>query len=224
MSDVSLPRTISPGVLASWVQENDEALRDGMNGELDGDNLTTSARQRVGLNDSTTTRAGLSYIATSEAIAGTTLAALATPDRVTNVVVATSGLLFVSVWARLLKTVGNASETASVGLFLNGTQVKSQFGAVGSGSTGLFGTTGIIPSALVNSEAAAFTSDTDTGMASLLSTAGSAVDNTTAGHPVGVFVPIVVAPGTYTVELRWAKVAGAIAVSDRRLYVESRTF
>ena len=42
---------------------------------------------------------------------------------------------------------------------------------------------------------------------------------------MGMLVPIVVAPGTYTVELRYSKLAGAtVSVQDRRLYVESRTF
>lgn len=209
------------------IQQNFVDARTVINGSLDADNLTAATRQALALTDAATVRRGKSVIATSESIAGTTYAALTTPDRVASVVIASNTLLWVSYWCMMTKSVGGAAETASVGLFLSGTQVKSRFGtAPASGvSAGFFQADGIFAATVPSAAAIAYTDNADAGIGSLVSTSGGAADDTTNGHPVGVFVPIIVAAGTYTVEMRFKKTAGAtVAVANRRMYVKAETY
>lgn len=209
------------------IQQNFVDLRTAINGGLDGDNFTSATRQAMGLSDASNIRRGSAVIATSQSIAGTSYAALTTPDRVSNVVVAANSLLLVSYWCVGLKTVGGTSETYSMGLFLNGTQVKSRFGiAPASGvSAGLFEQAGIAGGLAPTTSHCLFTANTDDGFDELFSGNGAPADDTAAGHPVGTFVPIVVAAGTYTVEVRFKKTAGATAsIQSRRLYARSEAF
>jgi hypothetical protein len=198
-----------------------------INGSLDADNLTAATRNALALTDATTVRRGKSIIATSESIAGTGYAALTTPDRVASVVIASNTLLLVSYWCMMTKSVGGTAETASVGLFLSGTQVKSRFGTLpASGvSEGFFQAARIFTGVASSAAAVAYTEIADSSMSYLASGSGGAADDTTNGHAVGAFVPIIVAAGTYTVEMRFLKTAGAtVAVSNRRLYVKAETF
>lgn len=190
----------------SKVQTNFVDVRTVLNGNLDGTNFTTAAKDMIALSDSGVVRRGKSVIAGSEAIAGTSFAALTTPDRVASIVVPSGGVLWVSYWAILTKTVGGVAETASIGLFLGSNQVKSRFGVapasgVSSGRMELVGfgvpaTTGHSLGAyvLVHSDT------TDTGLNYLASSNVGPADNTAAGHPVGAFVPITVGPGNYVVD------------------------
>lgn len=215
------------------VQQNFVDARTVLNGGLDADNVSTATAQNLGLTTTAAApggavvRRGKSIIATSEAIAGTSYAALTTPDRVASIVVPTGGLLWVSYWAILTKTVGGAGETASIGLFLGGNQAKSRFGtAPASGaSAGNFGIDGLFSAGGVTTAAVAYTDNVDAGMGTLLSTSGSPVDDLTNGHPIGAFVPVVVTPGTYTVEFRFKKTAGTVCtVSNRRMYCRVEAF
>lgn len=228
MTTLAYTNTLTAGTPenVAAVQQNFVDARTVLNGSIDGDNMTAATKNAIGLSDSTTVRRGRSIIATSEAIAGTGYAALTTPDRVASVVVPANGVLWVSYWCQMIKTVGGSSETASIGLFLGSNQVKSRFGtAPASGvSGGLFEVTAFstfVPSVTV----AAFTDFVDSGMAVLTSGSGAPADDTTNGHPIGVFVPIAVAAGTYTVEMRFKKTAGAtVSASTRRLYVKAEAF
>lgn len=229
MPTVNLTNTLAAGQPrdVTKVQQNFVDLRTAVNGGLDGDNLTSAARQALGLSDSSNVRRGKSIIATSEAIGGAAYAALTTPDRVSNVVVAANSLLLVSYWASGLKTVGGAAETYSMGLFLNGAQVKSRFGTapVSGASGGLFEQAGISGGTTPTVSHLLFTDSTDDGFNELFSGNGGPIDDTANGHPVGIFVPIVVAAGTYTVEVRFKKTAGCTAsVSARRLYAKAEAF
>jgi hypothetical protein len=228
MTQVGSGFTLTAGTTenVAQVQSNFVDIRTVLNGNIDETNLTSATKNALGLSDSGTVRRGRSVIATSEAIAGTSYAALTTPDRVSSVVVPSNAVLWVSYWCQMIKTVGGASETASVGLFLNGTQVKSRFGtAPASGASGgLFETAGQLAAASTIS-AAVFTDYVDSGMAGTASTSGAPADDTTNGHPVGAFVPVVVAAGTYTVDVRFKKTAGAtVSVSTRRLYVKAEAY
>lgn len=229
MSTLTYTNTLTAGTPedVSKVQTNFVDARTVLNGNLDGTNFTTAAKDMIALSDSGVVRRGKSVIAGSEAIAGTSFAALTTPDRVASVVVPSGGVLWVSYWAILTKTVGGVAETASIGLFLGSNQVKSRFGvAPASGvSLGNFGIDGLFTGAAATSAAVAFTDFVDAGMGTLTSTNGSPADDTTNGHPIGGFVPVSVAAGTYTVEMRFKKTAGAtVGVSARRLYVKVEAF
>lgn len=201
--------------------------RTALNGNVIADDLTAATRNQLGLTDASTVRRGKSIIATSESIAGVGYAALTTPDRVASVVVAANTILWLSWWCQMTKSVGGAAETGSVGLFLSGAQVKSRFGsAPASGvSAGFFQADGIFAATVPSASAIAYTDAADAGIGSLVSTSGAASDDTTNGHAVGVWVPLAIAAGTYTVEMRFKKTAGAtVAVFNRRLYVKTETF
>lgn len=211
----------------SQVQQNFVDARTVLNGGLDGDNVSTATAQALGLTTTAAApggaavRRGKSIIATAENIAGTSYATLTTPDRVASLVVPSNAIVWVSFWCELLKTVGGAGESGSVGLFFGANQVKSRFGtAPASGvSGGLFEGLTLLSGAGTPQACIAFTDYVDPGISSLTSSSGEPVDDTTNGHPVGAFVPLVIAAGTYTVEMRFKKTAGAtVAVSKRRLY------
>lgn len=229
MPTVTLPNTIAVGTPrdVTKVQANFIALRDAINGTLDGDNFSTATRQALSLTDSSNVRRGHSLIATSESVAGLSYAALTTPDRVSSIVVPTNGVLHVSYWAVMTKTAGGSAETGAFGLFLNGTQVKSRFGsAPASGaSAGLFEYATVFSGFGATVSAAIFTDDNDAGTNILVSGNGGPVDDTTNGHANGAFIPIQVAAGTYTVEMRFKKTSGAtITVANRRLLVKAEAY
>lgn len=228
MTSVGAGFTIATGGQrnASQLQSNFTDIRSVVNGGLDADNLSTATGQALALSQTGAVRRGKSIIATSESIAGTSYAALTTPDSVASIVVPTNGVLWVSFWCQMTKSVGGASETASVGLFLGANQARSRFGvAPASGvSGGLFETT-VFSTFVPSASAAVFTDYVDSAMANLPSGSGAPADDTTNGHPVGAFVPIAVTAGTYTVQMRFKKTAGAtVAVATRRLFVKAEAY
>lgn len=211
----------------SKVQQNFVDARTLLNGNLDGANLSTATKDAIGLSDATTVRRGKSVIATSENIAGTSYATLTTPDRVASLVVPSNAIVWVSYWCTMIKSVGGVGETGSCGLFFGSNQIRSRFGnAPASGvSGGLFEAAGVLTSGTPVTSALVFTEFVDAGMSSLQSTSGNPADDVTNGHPVGSFVPVAITAGTYTVEMRFKKTAGAtIAVSNRRLYLKVEAF
>lgn len=211
----------------SQVQQNFVDARTVLNGGIDGANLSTAAKDAIGLSDATTVRRGKSIIATTENIAGAGYATLTTPDRVASLVVPANAVVWVSYWCEFLKTAGGAGESGSAGLFFGANQVKSRFGVLpASGvSAGLFEAAIVLGGVAAGQAAVVFTDFVDAGMAALISATGEPVDDTTNGHPVGAFVPVVVAAGTYTIEMRFKKTAGAtVAISKRRLYCKVEAF
>lgn len=221
----TLPKTITPGTPenASDVQSNDAALLAALNGQLDGDNLTAAAARAAGISDSTNIRRGSSIIATGETITNAAYATLTTPDRVSSVVVPSSGLVSISFWAAIAKAVGTAGDTISAAVFLGANQVMNITGGAVM-STGVFGSgisaggngilfTGVTTPAL------------GPGVPDMNVYVAAGTDDTVNGHPVGGFVWLRVAPGTYTVEVRYKRTGTAtFTASNRLLYVEAKSY
>lgn len=215
----TLPKTITPGTPenASDVQSNDAALLAALNGQLDGDNLTAAAARAAGISDSTNIRRGSSIIATSESITNAAYAVLTTPDRVSNIVVPSAGILHVSLWAMVTKAVGTAGDNISAAIFIGANQAKGIISSVaettvGGGVAG--GMTGLV-----------YTGVTTTVPDIQGQNSVGAADDTATGHLVGLFIPFVVNAGTYTIEVRWKR-SGATAFTalNRKLYVEAKSY
>jgi hypothetical protein len=153
-------------------------------------------------------------------------AAAATPDRISNLVVPAGGVLLVSLWLLLEKNGGGTGETASVLLYLNGVQVRSRFGSAPPGvSAGVFGLTGLTSGYFPTTDAVVSTDVSDAGLGVMLSGNGGPGVVGASGKIGGMFVPIEVDPGTYTLEVRYGRSAGfAGTVSNRRLRARVESF
>lgn len=210
------------------VQQNFVDARTVLNGNIDGDNMTAATKNAIALNDSTVIRRGKSIIATSEAIAGVGYAVLTTPDRISSLVVPANAVVWVSYWCAVNKSAGGTADTFAAGLFFGANEVRSRFGvSAGAGlvSGGLMEAAGVTTGTAAPLLGNVFTDYTDAGWNTLFSAATLPVDDTTNGHPVGAFVPITIAAGTYTLEVRFKKTAGTTAaVSARRFYAKVETF
>lgn len=215
MTDVSLPRTIAANVLASWIQENDEALRDTVNGSLDGDNLTTTALNRLGLSDATTVRSGTTVVTAAQATSSTSFTTLTTADQVQNVVLPTNGLLYVTYAAQWL---GDGNSQAA--LFIGATQANGYTAASGVVTTQAVAHPG-------GGSPKYQSLHTDAGVAGLATTgfSGDAGTRATTGFVLNAQPALLTAvAGTYTISVRFRNTGGSsMTVRDRLLYVEART-
>lgn len=160
-------------------------------------------------------RRGKCNIATSESTSATSYAItnLATPDRVTQVVLPTDGLIVIAyqaIWQNTVTTNGRAS------IFLNSTQVKL---AVGDGAPGVNETSG--PTELNDGGVLA---SGPTGLLTM-SGVGAATEVTTgqAIHPgtgAGGVLHAFAAAGTYDVSVQFKNsAAGTLTASKRHLWV-----
>lgn len=228
MTTLTYTNTLVAGTVenVTAVQQNFVDARTVLNGNIDGDNMTAATKNAIALSDTSVIRRGKSIIATSETIAGTSYATLTTPDRISSLVVPTNAVVWVSYWCAVNKSAGATTDTFAAGLFFGANEVRSRFGVAAAGVSG-----GLMEAAGVTSGTAAplltnvFTDYTDAGWNTLSSAATLPVDDTTNGHPVGAFIPITIAAGTYTLEVRFKKLAGATcAVSARRFYAKVEAY
>jgi hypothetical protein len=213
MPAVALPWDEQPGQPnnITHVMDNDKALRDKINGNLDADNLSPAEAVRLGLSVPGTVRRGKSIIATEEARTNTAYGLLATPDRVSSVVVPADGLLAVKYSALVKNSVDSA---ARVAIFVGATQQQKPSGTgapVVEDSSGVvstdYGWIATAPGAIV--------------FAQQWSSLGGAGDATRPAAPlyVGGPVYIEVPAGTYDVSVQYAATSGTVTAKERKLWV-----
>lgn len=227
MSTLTLPNTLTPGTLEDIgdVQENFTAIGTLVNGGLDGANLAQVVSEQLAVS-------APNYPRRAPAIAGATESvALASSTytrivRVSTIIVPTGGFLHVSFLATAFLFTGSAA-VISFAVQLNGVTARSRFGVTSGASTGLMEKTGVaIPAASGNATwAQLFTDPTvDIGLGAVVSSLDGPGGMTTT-RPVGAFIPIVVNPGSYTVDVIGRLDSGpTITVSDWRAYVRTEAF
>lgn len=202
---------------------NFDAITGQLNGNVDGNNLSLGTRQALGVSDTTAIRRGSSIIMTSEAPT-TSLAVLATPDRVSNIVLASAGLIKVSYVAFGNKTVGTGANLYNMEFRLNALQ---PYGQAGGGMSTQFGKFAISSgTAAPRHHIIATSGGAEDGMLITdVGAVGTPTDSPVNGRVVGAFVPVTVPAGTYTVEVRWQRdAATTVGIFARRLYVEAVAF
>ncbi|HZA18974.1 MAG TPA: hypothetical protein VE645_19190 [Pseudonocardiaceae bacterium] len=224
MTDVVLSHTLTAGTPenVAHVQQNFEDLRDGINGGLDGDNLTMAAGQALGLNATGTVRRGASVVATEESTSSTSYTLLATPDRVSNVVLPTNGRLYIGYQAMWKESVVLAGKAA---IFIGPTQLKVASSSAaapavqeaengGGGSANIYkplasGGPGLSSS---GDTATVYTGDVTTGQ--ILGHGGT--------NPVYGECIVFAAAGTYTISVQFKTSSGTVTVKERHLWVVAK--
>lgn len=213
-----------------------------INGGLDTANLTaaagvtaaqlaTAVQAAVGLNGASTRR-GKSIVATEESTASGSYTTLATPDRVSGIVLPTDGLIFVAYQATWRSTVSGAAGGAA-SIFLGATQTVAArttaatadvvaAEAITAGTANNWHPLASHPTGLVSVEATGGTSYTGGDL-----TTGQVVGLGTAANPrpgLGGICAIFAAAGTYDVSVRYKNSSGTTTVKNRRLWCWSQGF
>lgn len=223
MPNFSIPNQINPGdpLDATKAMANWNGIINDLNqstGGVDGDNLTATAAQQLGLSDSSHVRRGAISTATAESTSSTVYTTLTTPDRVSNVVLPTNGLIIVGYQAIWQNTVANNGQAA---IFIGSSQLEIANGT-GSGGAPLaqaasgnstinvdcpLGTT--ISGGLQSASATANATEVTTGELLSIGSSGN-------GGPAFIFA----AAGTYDVSIQFKNLAaGTLTVKNRHLWV-----
>lgn len=184
--------------------------------------LTTTASGHGGA----AVRRGITEIAGSQNVTGTSYALLATPDRVQNVVVPSNGLLYVAYWATMTLDGVAANYETRAAIFIGANQLKTMSAGAApvvdeSTHPADFNKDIIVYTSdqgmqASSSGAAGGTSEIGTGLTVTSSTAGDGLD----------FVVIKVDPGTYDISVQFMNTVGArtTGVKNRHLYVVTKAF
>jgi hypothetical protein len=215
LSALSLPWDEQPGQPnnINHVMENDEALRDKFNGNIDADNLTPAEAVKLGLSTAAIVRRGVTVIVTEETRTNVAYGTLTTPDQVASVVVPTNGRIRIGYSALWKESVLNAARAA---IFLGAVQLK-------------------VPQANgapVVQEAATSASSGDDyvslsssaiGLASQGGGAALTVDSSfvTTGQLLTGVAELWAAAGTYTISVQFKASSGTVSVKQRQLWVET---
>lgn len=218
MGLLTYTRTLIAGTAenVNHVQDMFNDARTIINGNIDGDNLSTLTGQSTGVSATGLIRRGKCIIATEESRTNVAYGLLTTPDQVDNIVVATDGLLFVKYSALVKSSNINQGQTS---IFLSGTQAVgvSGTGAPVASNGPVFGGTAddydVLYTSVANSPASILELTTGVGQAS-------------RGTPIrlGSAICFEVAAGTYTVTVQWKAAAGSITAKERKLWVWSIGF
>lgn len=221
MSTLTLPRTLVPGAFENVndVQDNFVAIRTLVNGGLDGDNFSQATAEAVSASATNASRHGLGSTLLLNVTTGSYVQLLRAPV----VVMPTVGILHVSMFVTVTVS-PSTTRLISYAIRLNGTTAKSRFGAVSAASGGLMEVTGLgITSPGTPTGGILYTGNTDNGLDALLSTNGGGATQQT--QPVGVFVPIAVAAGSYVVDVV-AKVDSGddVGFANGKLWVKAEGF
>ena len=179
--------------------------------------LATAVQAAAGLNGASTRR-GRSIIATEEARTDTAYGLMATPDRVSGIVMPASGLIFVGYQALWKESAGSNAARAAV--FLGSNQLRSRdgTGAVavqetshGSSSANVYLPLGSHPGGLAS------------GGGNI-----SVASDVTTGQIVGEgnrgLIAIHAAAGTYDVSVQFKASSGSVTAKERKLWVWSQAF
>lgn len=233
MAQISYPFTLTAGQAENVNQLNSNlsAITTQVNGNLDETNLAPALAGRLGISQSGSVRRGKSIIATSETRSNAAYGLLTTPDRVSNVVLPTDGLIFISYQATWKEATATNARAA---IFIGSNQLKTaqSFNAApqvqecdlnAGGSNSFFplttsGTMGLVSSiAGGGGSTTAYTGDVSTGQ--IQGRWSQTTTDTTFAHmggPVCVFA----AAGTYDISIQF-KSTGAtlVTVQDRKLWV-----
>lgn len=228
------------------------AIVSAINGGLDTANLSTAAagitaaqfatavQAAAGLNGASTRR-GKCIVPTEEPRTNTAYGLMTTPDRVSNIVLPTDGLIFVAYNATWKETVAQQARAA---IFVGATQLKvgSEGGAVpqeaiptGNLTVGVERQLVSAPFGLVGGPSGTAYSDVTTGQAV------AAADNDTSGvnmnhvingalvtlsnfTAVGGPCVIFAAAGTYDISVQFKAISGTVTAKNRKLWVWSMGF
>lgn len=197
-----LPNTLAPGAYenAADYQADFVAVRNYLNGSLDGSVFADTASAQLSVDEFAIERRG--SLSTAIQIPSTTVGGVTVMGRVPAIVMAASGILWVSATAYMdVETesiFGNGQYSYEIRL--NGVTARSRFGAVpASGVSG-----GLLryvsPDPITDgARHQIYTENTDPGIFSLFSTDGGGGSLPTSSI-LGTFLPIAVDPGAYTVD------------------------
>jgi hypothetical protein len=231
------PSNLTAGATANMndIQGPFTDLRTFVNGSVDGDNLSTTAGQQLGLSSSSVTRRGKSLIATSETRANVAYGTLTTPDQV-SVVLPTDGLLYALFQATWKETSINSARAA---LFVGANQQKV---AAANGTTAAVGVN-TVTEGIINQTGNPFKPlyTTPIGLTSASTgttsysvgdvTTGQAFGSDEAGGSTrpfgGACGPCIMfaAAGTYTVSVQFkSSDASTVTVLNRKLFVWTQSF
>lgn len=203
-------------------------LYTALNGALDVDNLLAAVKQKLGLSDASVVRRGKAIISSEEARTNTAYGLLGTPDQVTNVVVPTDGLLFVSYRAMWKES---SVTDARAAIFLGANQMTTWVTASATnvvqeadlgGTINTYGALASTPRGLVGdwSSAGGIPVPATTGQA--IGVTANTTDTTDFFGGVCVLEPDA---GTYDVSVRFKTIAGGtVTVKQRRLRVWTMAF
>lgn len=224
MSTLNLSFTLQAGTPENvgHVESNFQDVRSWANGNIDGVNMTTGAKEFLALNDGTTVRRGKTIIASAENTTSTTYTTLTTPDQVSNVVLPTDGLIYIWYTALWFDTVASAARAA---IFIGANQLRAY--SVGGG--------GPIPQETVLDTAnrtALFNTGThgldsgDTPIANLAApvTTGQILGGTRTLDVRSGACVVYAAAGTYDISVQFKTSSGTLTASNRKLWVEAKGF
>lgn len=235
MSDTSLPYTLTAGAA-----ENVNQLMDNLNRLKDAVNLDVDSglAEPAGLSVTGTVRRGKAIVATEEARTNTAYGLLATPDRVSNVVMPTDGLIIVGYQALVKSSVADAGEVA---LFIGANQLTVQDGTgratatQAAPATTTYNPVSTCPVGLAANRQATgdFAADVTTGQAiGWLSTDARAVIggssrqlfNAATNSVLGGLCPVFAAAGTYDISVQFKASSGSVTAKGRKLWVWTMGF
>lgn len=225
MSELPLTNTLTPGTNedVADVQENFQDVLDWANGNIDGDNFTAATNQALGLNETGTVRRGKSIISTEETTTSASYTLLTTPDRVSNVVLPTDGLIAIAFQGMWKETNNN---TARAAIFIGATQMKGSLAntaapnvleAAINSTVNNYASIGSFGGGLTTAtNTTAYTGDVTTGQV-------VGVNALTVAGTQGVCY-VFAAAGTYTVSVQYKTSAGTASVKNRKLWVWTQAF
>jgi hypothetical protein len=204
---------------ADQVMADFNALLNGVNG-LDGANLTAALAALLGVSQAGSARRGKSIIATEESRTNVAYGLLATPDRVSSVVLPTDGLLCVAYQA-LWKTSVDGAGRAAVFIGSNQLVIGDNSGAPSTGSLEA------VSSGLQYNQLASAPDGLHGGNG-----VSAGITNVTAGQVVGVqgaittagFCTLFAATGSYDVSVQFRSTSGSVTAKERKLWVWSMGF
>lgn len=171
--------------------------------------------------DAVTAKArGKTIIATEEARTNVAYGLMATPDRVSGIVVASDGILRIRYLALVKASVAGAGAAA---IFIGSNQLKTHGGAAALSDQSVgFATTANIYNVLCTTPSGLNGVTTYTSDAPAAASTGQAL---TAGGGFGGVLDVFGLPaGTYDVSVQYKSTSGSVTVKDRRLWVETRVF
>lgn len=222
-----------------------------INGGLDNANIAAAAgvtaaqlaaavQAAAGLNGSSTRR-GKCIVATEESTTSTSYTTLTTPDRVSNIVMPTDGLIFVAYQAMWKSTVAGMQSQAAI--FLGANQLKAAvsaaapttqsagFDASGGGAAGFYTNLHSSAVGLSSDDSRLSTSSTAPVTTGQVAGAGYASEGDTrtdgeialTASQSGICA-IFAAAGTYDISVQFKTASGTVTAKERKLWVWSNGF
>jgi hypothetical protein len=223
MASIVYPFTLTAGQPENVAQLNSNlsAVTAQVNGNLDDTNLATALATVLGVSQAGTVRRGKSIITASESRTNTAYGLMSTPDRVSSVVLPTSGLIAIGYQARWESSVSAAGLAA---IFIGSNQLKAANPSSGSSpvvqevqTTGL-GANWMTPlvtttvGLAMSAPSPEYTADVTTGQILGL------------GNSQGALTYVFAAAGTYDITIQFKATSGSVTVADRKLWVEARGY